>query len=103
VFVYYVLAVLTGRPALEFPNRMAELQGGADSSQVDDGFNDCDRPCLSGAFASLSGSRLTIFGVVHVDQPPLSIFFSVNLGFDAMGRYLRSVLAHCGVEIPMEF
>ena len=35
-----LLAVLTGGPALEFPNRMAELQGGADSSQVDDGFND---------------------------------------------------------------
>jgi len=30
-----LLAVLTGRPTLEFPNRMAELEGGADSSQVD--------------------------------------------------------------------
>jgi hypothetical protein len=30
-----LLAVLTGRPALEFPNRMAQLQAGADSSETD--------------------------------------------------------------------
>jgi hypothetical protein len=30
-------AVLTGQPALEFPNRMADLQRGADFSEVDDG------------------------------------------------------------------
>ncbi|MGB6780588.1 MAG: hypothetical protein WBE36_00930 [Terracidiphilus sp.] len=34
-----LLAVLTGQPVLEFPNWIAQLQGGADSSQANEGVN----------------------------------------------------------------
>jgi hypothetical protein len=35
-----LLAVLTGQPVLEFPNRIAQLEGGADSSQANEGVNE---------------------------------------------------------------
>jgi hypothetical protein len=34
-----LLAVLTGRPSLEFPYRIAQLRAGGDSSQAHDGAN----------------------------------------------------------------
>jgi hypothetical protein len=50
----------------------------------------------------LSGGRLAIFRIVHVNQTPLPVFLAVNLSLDAVRRYGRAVLAQGGVKVSVE-
>ena len=49
-----------------------------------------------------SGGGPVILGVVDVDEMPCAVFFSINLGLDAVRRYCGAVLAQGGVKIPVE-
>ena len=57
---------------------------------------------LPSALQVFSRGGQAVFRAVYVDKTPLSVFLAVNLGFDAVRRYRRAVLAHCGVIIPVE-
>ena len=49
-----------------------------------------------------SWGRLSVFGVVNVDEPPLPRFSAVDLSFDAVRGHGRSVCAHGRMKSPVE-